>query len=676
MIPYLIKVALILSGCVVFYKLILRKETFYMMNRYVLIICLLLSFGLPFLPIPQQWALRRQQTSSITKPSPATGIKNLENSSQPAQETVQVPVENQNLQGTDGKLISFKELLRWAIILYWFGVGVFGARFLLQLVSLFRKAYLSPVIRDGRYRIVEVQGENAPCSFGNNIFINPEKYEWDTYNQILLHEKIHIRQKHSLDILAAELALIFQWFNPFAWIYRREMENNLEFLADDELVRRNQVEKTSYQLSLVKVSAPHFPLSLTTNYNQSILKKRIVMMNSKRSNLHTAWKYFFILPLLAFFACLLNEPRAIAQGDPKEKNKVKNENSNGIQTEGSWFAILKGDKIAIQFKNDEDDEHSFNSSSFQINELSNLPKESTGTFKISREAGTMELTGKFEGNNGMGHYKFIPNSEYRTYMATAIKEKLDDGDQMTFFFVDIKKGYVEMLKKEGYDGIEKDQLIPLAALKVDGPFIKSVKESGFKDVSTDNLVTLKALGIDQAYIQEIRSTGLKHLDIDNLITFKSQGIDKAYIEKVRKERSKVADKGEDDDEADDIVTFKSLDITGEFINSFKEVGYSNLSNEELITMKATGITPAFIKGFQAIGYKNLEVEELSAIKALGITPEFIKEFEAIGYKNIPFEDLTSLKSVGVTADYVKRMKEKGFNYDKLSKYIALKSIDE
>src|SRR5215471_10789324 len=124
--------------------------------------------------------------------------------------------------------------------------------------------------------------------------------------------------------MIAELVLIFQWFNPFAWIYRREVESNLEFLTDDQLMQHNKVEKKSYQLSLMKVSAPHFPLSLTTNYNQSILKKRIAMMNSKRSNLHTAWKYFFLIPVLAFLACLLNEPIASGQDVKKAKAETSN----------------------------------------------------------------------------------------------------------------------------------------------------------------------------------------------------------------------------------------------------------------------------------------------------------------------------------------------------------------
>jgi beta-lactamase regulating signal transducer with metallopeptidase domain len=104
------------------------------------------------------------------------------------------------------------------------------------------------------------------------------------------------------------------------WLYRKEVENNLEFLTDDQLVQNQNVEKQSYQLSLLRVSAPHFPLSLTTNYNQSLLKKRIAMMNAKRSSVHTAWKYFFLLPLLIVFASLLNEPVVKAQDNKNAEN--------------------------------------------------------------------------------------------------------------------------------------------------------------------------------------------------------------------------------------------------------------------------------------------------------------------------------------------------------------------
>src|SRR6185369_5869518 len=459
-------------------------------------------------------------------------------SQQPVNNTQQPTAKNDKPETINdkqsGSAFSFSRLMTWLFWIYWFGVIVFAASFLLQLVLLLWRTYRNPVIIDGPYRIVEVSGDKAPCSFGNTIFINPEKYDWETYSQILLHEKIHIRQKHTIDILIAELLLIFQWFNPFAWIYRREIESNLEFLTDDQLMQQKKVDKKSYQLSLVQVSAPHFPLSLTTNYNQSILKKRIAMMNIKRSNLHTAWKYFFLMPLLAFLACLLNEPVANSQtNNAKNEKQEKNIRNHGMETEGYWFAVIKDDKVNIRFsdeqmKNDVDlkSGHSFSGSTFKLSDLGSLHKGTAGTFTITREAGKMELTGKFEGNTGMGSYKFVADKSYVDYMNKELKENLDDDDQMAFFFINIKKQFVTMLKGEGYTNINKEDLIPVAALGIDQAYIRSIKDAGFKDESLENFVSMKALGIDGKYIQEITSAGYKNITTDQLVSFKAQGIDK------------------------------------------------------------------------------------------------------------------------------------------------------
>src|SRR6187551_1399836 len=364
--PYIINVAVILLACLAFYKLLLRRETFYKVNRFFLIACLAISFALPLVQVPQQFSLRKpgnqvesgkwkveNENQQLTDNNTTSKINEQKSTGTGEPGIVNQPSTTSNQQSST---FSFAQLMTWLFWIYWFGVIVFGVSFLFQLILLLVRAYRNPVIIDGRYRIVEVSGDKAPCSFGNNIFINPEKYEWETYNQIIEHEKVHIRQNHTLDIIIAELLLIFQWFNPFAWIYRREIESNLEFLTDDQLMQQKKVDKQSYQLSLIKVSAPHFPLSLTTNYNQSILKKRIAMMNKKRSNLHTAWKYFFLLPVFAFLACLLNEPVAIGQKAGKSEKSVKN---HGMETQGYWFAIIKDDKVNIRFSDEQMDDNDF-----------------------------------------------------------------------------------------------------------------------------------------------------------------------------------------------------------------------------------------------------------------------------------------------------------------------------
>jgi hypothetical protein len=766
--PYIFNVAVVLGACLAFYKLVLRGETFYGINRFLLIACLALSFALPLLKVPQQFSLRsvnsesshdsyrdvnkqqrdKEQTSNSEQSSVGNSqpvSANQQNARDKSQQATshearttseatsskQVPVDHSPL--------TIDRLMKWLLLLYWFGVIVFGTSFLFQIGLLLWRAYRNPVIVDGRYRIIEVKGDKAPCSFGNNIFINPEKYDWETYNQILLHEKVHIEQRHTIDIVIAELVLIFQWFNPFAWIYRREIESNLEFLTDDQLMQHNKVEKKSYQLSLMKVSAPHFPLSLTTNYNQSILKKRIAMMNSKRSNLHTAWKYFFLIPVLAFLTCLLNEPIASGQDVKKAKSEtsnVKRETDNhGMQTEGYWFAIIKDDRVNFRFSDEklENDDfsshHSHGGDNFKLSELGTLPRGAQGTFSITREAGKMDLTGKFEGNTGMGTYKFIADKAYVDYMNKELKENLDEDDQMAFFFINIKKDYLSMLKGEGYTDITKEDLIPVAALGIDKAYISGIKNSGFKDVSLKNLIPLKALGVDQKYISEIRSE-YKDVTTEQLVGFKAQGIDKEYISKVRQMNGK---NGKDGDDAEAIVSYKAMNITPEFVNSFKAVGMTNLSHQDLVSMKATGVTPEYVKSWYALGFKDLSAEnfvgmktqnvtpeymksftalgfenikpetlvafkalgitpewvksfqvagykitdpdELTGLKAQNVTPEFIKSFEALGFKNLELGEMVAVKTIGVTPEYIKEMRAKGFNYNSLEKYVRLKTIE-
>jgi hypothetical protein len=414
MIAYLLNVALIICTILVFYKVLLRNETFYQLNRVMLLSCLLFAFVLPTIHLPEQWSLRKT-TAMPVNVIPQAGGQQSELTTTMMKSGQLTSIAAPDQQASIFQSFNFRKAVIWV---YWIGVAVFAINFMVQLLTLFYRAYSRPVIQDGRFRIVELAGDQAPCSFGNNIFINPEKYDWDTYSQILLHEKIHIQQGHSFDILLAELALIFQWFNPFAWLYRKAVEDNLEFLTDNDLLKHQEIDPSSYQLSLVKVSAPHFPLSLTSNYNQSILKKRLIMMNAKRSNINTTWKYLFIVPILMVFVCLLNEPVAYAKPEPaaiaKHTSGLGTLNTHlPLQNEGNWFATIKNNSVNIRFERDGDENHNSSSNTtFLLSEFKNLPKDQDGDFVLAREAGTMHFHGKFTGNMGMGTYKFSPDKSF------------------------------------------------------------------------------------------------------------------------------------------------------------------------------------------------------------------------------------------------------------------------
>src|SRR5215510_1516250 len=112
MIPYIINVGLILSGCIVFYKLLLQKETFYRVNRWVLIVCLLVSFGLPLVPMPQELSLRK---ATVVNDQTIQPINKVTETSSPTSLTT---ADNSEISSP----ISFKKLLSYLVYLYWFGV--------------------------------------------------------------------------------------------------------------------------------------------------------------------------------------------------------------------------------------------------------------------------------------------------------------------------------------------------------------------------------------------------------------------------------------------------------------------------------------------------------------------------------------------------------------------------
>jgi len=709
MIPYSLHVAVILAVCLAFYKLLLQKETYYRLNRAILLACLALAFVLPLIPVPQRFSLGIAQAPEPELVIPVSTVLPTAENFKDAGEIKQGPVRQQAVLPATKPVVPevpvIQQVLKWAFWLYWCGVAAFGINLLVQIIALLLQAYKKPAIKDGIYRIVELDTDKAPCSFGNSIFINPEKYDWETYNQILLHEKVHIQQGHSFDLILAELMLVIQWFNPFAWLYRKELESNLEFLTDDEVLHHNEVAIADYQMSLLKVSVPNFSMRITTNYNQSLLKKRIIMMNAKRSNIHTMWKYFMLMPLLVVLVCGLNKPIAVAGPLQQGGIKIPGKMNTVDMSHGTWYATIKNDKVEIEFKADDNDEnHNWSSSSnFKLSDFPSLPKGAKGDFNLTREAGTVAFNGSFDGDQGIGHYKFTPNKDYIDYMNKQHLSGNEEDIYFSFFMMDVKKEYVAFLKANGFDDLTKGQVISMTALKVDADYINFWKKIGYKDLRPQQLVSLKALKIDEAYVNDIRKAGYTDLTVQQLISFKAQHITGEYINGLKKARVKVpgsteaiadptpreiiSSKAMNIDSAyvagtrragykdlsyGQLGSMKSMNISPEYIKSFEAVGYKDIPYNTLIMMKSSDVTPADVKGFKDLGYADNELPRLLSLKRQGVTPEYIKSFESIGYKNIPASSIGILKMQKITPEYIKSFQDIGYKDVPVNSYWILK----
>lgn len=353
MIVLLIKTSLIITIVLGFYKILIEKESFFSTNRMYLILGLLLTFAIPFVSLPK--LINNQGfVSELIEPSlmQTSNLKSLNDKSQSGNLN-KSPVKTSTVQTKNEVAItkeSSRSLLDWLFIAYLFGVVVLTINLLAQIGNLVFKIIRSKdKIKDTNAIIINSEHIKEPCSFFNYIFINPEQYEFEIYEQIIAHEKIHVKKRHSLDLLLSEIAVILLWFNPFIWLFRREVEKNIEYQTDHLLIDTKTAEKGSYQMNLLKIATFSKPLTITTNYNQSLIKQRILKMNSKKSNPHSYWKYAFTLPMFFALLLLLNKPYA-AFGQQDQPNLDDAIILIDNESEPEYFSDCEAFKKALEDK--------------------------------------------------------------------------------------------------------------------------------------------------------------------------------------------------------------------------------------------------------------------------------------------------------------------------------------
>jgi beta-lactamase regulating signal transducer with metallopeptidase domain len=180
-----------------------------------------------------------------------------------------------------------------------------------ELASFFRRIQKQNKQKVSDYTLIDSNSIENPFSFFSYIIINKNMFTEEEIEHILTHESVHVKQKHSIDVLFGKLLCALFWVNPIIWLYRKAMLQNLEFIADNETFQ--QIEnKYEYQKTLLKVVTHQHNLSITNQFYQSLIKKRIVMLHTNQSHKKNAWKYATILPLLVGFM-LLFQIETVAQ---------------------------------------------------------------------------------------------------------------------------------------------------------------------------------------------------------------------------------------------------------------------------------------------------------------------------------------------------------------------------
>ena len=191
--------------------------------------------------------------------------------------------------------------------IYWAGVVVLSLRLVWQLFSIIRLAVISRKQEVEGITVHLLKGEGSPFSFFRWVFMYPSTLEGKQLHEVMVHECTHVSGLHSLDTLFSELFSIACWFNPFAWLMKQEVRMNLEYLADESVLSDGNARK-SYQYHLLGLAyrQPNESTKIANNFNLLPLKKRIKMMNKRRTSEIGKAKYLLFAPLAGVLLMVSN----------------------------------------------------------------------------------------------------------------------------------------------------------------------------------------------------------------------------------------------------------------------------------------------------------------------------------------------------------------------------------
>ncbi|PKK37000.1 hypothetical protein BWI96_08960 [Siphonobacter sp. SORGH_AS_0500] len=314
---YLLKSILCSFIFLVVYQVLLEREKMFVFNRFYLLLSLAGSLLIPFITF---------QLPEAVIPSASEDLGGV---------TYYADLNQTNVSVDSGFEIDWR-------IGYGIVTVVLLARFMKSLLTIGSVTNTNVIVQDS-IRIVLLPKETLPYSFLNYIFVNKKAYHNHTIEpEIWRHEFAHVRQKHTLDILFIELILVFWWFNPCVYLYRKNIKMNHEFLADEAVLVAYPEVKNYQRLLLSKVSQR---VSFTSAFNYAITKKRLQMMTRMTSRFRTFVIQLSVLPVFGIAIALFSSVEyAEAQTAPtmvRPDTDGVTKSQNPASKEGASDELLK-----------------------------------------------------------------------------------------------------------------------------------------------------------------------------------------------------------------------------------------------------------------------------------------------------------------------------------------------
>ncbi|MCK5782534.1 MAG: hypothetical protein KAH10_08080 [Flavobacteriales bacterium] len=455
---YVLKSSAVLTIFFIVYFLLLKKETFVKFNRHFLIIGIISAFALPFIKVTKIVIVNNQ--------TDIFNIANILNSS------INENIASANTYNSEKLFI----ILMFTYILI---ALLFLGRIIVNIISFYR--FIKPFNKEfhEKYIYVETDIENLPFSFMNYIVFNPNNFSKSELANILNHEKEHSKQKHSYDIILIEILRAFQWINPIAWLYKKELVQNLEFLADSEAYNKLSNPR-EYQLTMLKSNSNGKKLLITNNFYDTLIKKRIKKLNKKKSNSMKVYKSIAVVPILILFVLNFNTEvlaqtsndnnsdaimQAIDTSKTKSTNKQRLSNSFNFKTNvPDPLYVLDGEII----------------SKFKLSEIDNK------TIKSMRVLKDKQATDKYGGKALYGVVEIYVNTEYT-------KPNIDTENVDNTYKVGLKAENVNAIEKGDSYSFNKSENSPI--IYIDG---KVYTKKEMDNIKPDDIESMSVFKGDKA----------------------------------------------------------------------------------------------------------------------------------------------------------------------------------
>lgn len=274
---------------------------------------------------------------------------------------------------------------------------------------------------------------------------------------------------------------------------------------------------------------------------------------------------------------------------------------------------IKDGKIQLNFtRRTERNGVNNHGSSYPISELQGLSPDqinsanSSVSFRLVREAGTIECRGVFTNGRGTGEFTFTPNSSF-----------------------------VDGMKSRGYATLSDERLFTSATLNLTLAFVDDLKSAGFGDLTIDDIFKARIFNITPQFMSEMKATGFPNLEMEDLVKARIFKIDADFVRQ-------VTEMGFAKDSLEGLVKLRIFKITPEFLREMKTLNFPNLTPEEAVNLRIFKVTPEFIKELQSLGFNRLSVEEATKFRIFKIDSEFIRKAKAEN-PNITVEELVRMK---------------------------------